>query len=140
MSQPYIEPTQESAIALISRNISGEIFMLNLLRLRATADYRQFPELALGGEISGREAFQKYIDHTLPLLRRTGGDLVFIGDGGNFFIGPQDERWDLVMLVRQSSMQDFFSFAQNPAFQAGHGHRIAAIEDSRLLPLTASAR
>jgi hypothetical protein len=67
MSQPYIEPTQESAMALISRNISGEIFMLNLLRLRATADYRQFPELAPGGEISGREAFQKYIDHTLPL-------------------------------------------------------------------------
>jgi hypothetical protein len=39
------------------------------------------------------------------------------------------------MLVRQNSVADFFSFAGNPEYLAGIGHRTAAVEDTRLLPL-----
>jgi hypothetical protein len=39
------------------------------------------------------------------------------------------------MLVRQSSVASFMAFASNTAYLAGLGHREAAIEDSRLLPL-----
>ncbi len=35
----YIEPTRESARALLGRGITGEVVMLNLLRFRAIADY-----------------------------------------------------------------------------------------------------
>jgi hypothetical protein len=70
-----------------------------------------------------------------PLLQSSGGSLVFLGDGGHFFIGPADERWDLVMLVRQASIEDFFAFAHNEAYLVGVGHRTAALLDSRLLPL-----
>ena len=41
------------------------------------------------------------------------------------------------MLVRQKSSQAFIAFASDRAYLAGLGHRTAAIEDSRLLPLTA---
>lgn len=40
------------------------------------------------------------------------------------------------MLVRQSSVVSFLAFASHDAYLAGLGHRAAAIEDSRLLPLT----
>jgi len=60
---------------------------------------------------------------------------LFLGAGGNFYIGPQDERWDLVMLARQESLQAFIAFASNCEYLAGIGHR-TAVEDSRLLPLT----
>ena len=40
------------------------------------------------------------------------------------------------MLVRQSSVAAFLAFASNGAYLAGLGHRRAAVEDSRLLPLT----
>jgi citrate synthase len=40
------------------------------------------------------------------------------------------------MRIRQSSVQPFFAFANNKAYLAGIGHRIAAIEDPRLLPVT----
>ena len=33
------------------------------------------------------------------------------------------------------SVQDFMAFASNPAYLSGIGHRQAALEDSRLLPL-----
>ncbi|CAM4470933.1 hypothetical protein [Paenibacillus xylanexedens] len=77
-SSGYIEPTQNSGMKLVRRNIKGSIFMLNLLRFRKIADYTSHPELAPNQTshpelapnqtISGEEAFQCYIQHTLPFL------------------------------------------------------------------------
>ena len=131
----YIEPTQESGRALLMRGIEGEVVMLNLLRFRAIADYSAHPELAPDAPISGAEAFERYVAHTLPLLRASGGDRLFLGEGGRFLIGPEDERWDAAMLVRQRSVETFMAFAKDEAILAGLGHRIAGVEDSRLLPL-----
>ena len=135
MNETYIDATEESADSLFSRDLAGPVIMLNMLRFKDVADYTGYPELAPDSPISGQDAYQKYIDHTLPLLRGTGGDIHFLGEGGKYFIGPQDERWDLVMLIKQNSVNDFVGFATNENFIAGHGHRAAAIEDSRLLPL-----
>jgi hypothetical protein len=51
-------------------------------------------------------------------------------------IGPDDEKWDLVMVVRQSNVQSFLAFATNDDYLTGLGHRTAAIDDSRLLLMT----
>ncbi len=135
MEKRYIEATKEAGIALFSRKITGEVVMLNLLRFRKVADYTKNPDLAPGEPISGREAYQKYIDHALPFLKASGGSIAFIGEGGKYLIGPQDEQWDMVMLIRQKSLSDFVAFASHQAYLAGIGHRTAALEDSRLLPL-----
>jgi len=131
----YLEPTPEAGREFFSRRIAGPVVMLNLLRFRAVADYAMFPDLAPPVPISGADAFQRYIDHTLPHLQASGGELLFLGQGGGYVIGPPDERWDLMMLVRQKSMESFLAFASNAAYLAGMGHRTAALEDSRLLPL-----
>lgn len=131
----YLEPTQESGRAFVSRKIIGEVVMLNLLRFRAIADYSATPDLAPPARISGTEAFQRYIDHTLPYPRETGGDLLFLGHGGSFLIGPQNERWDMAMLVRQQDVDAFLAFASHRGYLDGIGHRTAALDDSRLLPL-----
>lgn len=132
---PYLEPTQESGRAFFTRGISGSVVMLNLLRFRAIADYSANPGLAPQAPISGEAAYRLYMQHTLPHLQASGGEVLFFGHGGDFLIGPGDERWDAALLVRQSSTASFLAFAGNPAYLAGIGHRIAALEDSRLLPL-----
>lgn len=132
----YLEPTQESGRAFVTRAIKGEVVMLNLLRFRDLADYSANPELAPATPISGAQAYDRYITHAMPYLRQSGGELLFLGEGGAFLIGPEGERWDRAMLVRQSSVQAFMAFAVDEAYLAGTGHRTAAIEDSRLLPLT----
>jgi hypothetical protein len=71
----------------------------------------------------------------MPFLKENGGNLVFLGKGGKYLIGPQEEQWDLVMLVRQKSLSDFMAFASNQDYLAGLGHRTVALEDSHLLPL-----
>ena len=45
-----------------------------------------------------------------------------------------DERWDVVMLVRHASVAAFLAMAENQEYLAGTGHRLAALEDSRLIP------
>lgn len=134
----YLEPSQEQGRALFMRGIQGPVVMLNLLRLREVADYSASPELAPPSPISGREAYQRYMEHTEPYLRASGGEVLFLGNGGAFFIGPPEERWDVAMLVKQASVESFIAFASNPAYLAGIGHRTAAVEDTRLLPLTAA--
>ncbi len=136
MTASYLEPTQESGRVFVMRQMQGSIVMLNLLRFREIADYSATPELAPDTPISGAAAFQHYIEHTLPYLRETGGDLIFLGAGGAFLIGPESERWDMMMLVRQQSVESFLAFASHKAYLAGMGHRTAAVEDSRLVPLT----
>jgi hypothetical protein len=131
----YLEPTQDAGRAFFQRGIVGEVVMLNLLRFRAVADYSEAPGLAPPQPISGAEAFDRYIAHTMPHLRASGGDVMLLGEGGSFLIGPEAERWDLVALIRQRDVASFMAFAQNAAYLAGLGHRTAAVEDSRLLPI-----
>ena len=132
----YLEPTWEAGRAFMARQLQGSVVMLNLLRFRDVADYSATPHLAPEEAISGAEAFQRYIEHSLPYLRESGGDLLFLGHGNHFLIGPPDERWDMAMLVRQQNVASFMAFASHEAYLAGVGHRTAALEDSRLLPLT----
>ena len=134
-SRRYLDVTPEAGRDFVMRKIPGEIVMLNLLRFRETADYSATPDLAPPTPISGAEAFQRYIDHTLPFLRETGGDILFLGKGGKFLIGPDWERWDMVALIRQQSVDSFLSFASHKGYLRGLGHRTAALEDSRLFPL-----
>jgi uncharacterized protein (DUF1330 family) len=136
--EAFLEPTPQAGRDLWMREIAGEVVMLNLLRLRAIADYGAHPELAPDHPITGAEAYDRYIAHTLPHLIASGGALLFLGEGGPFLIGPPGERWDRAMLVRQNSVRAFMAFASNPAYLAGLGHRTAAVEDSRLLPLVSA--
>ena len=131
----YLEPTQESGRAFFMRGTAGKVVMLNLLRFRTVADYSSVPELAPEEPISGEAAYRLYMSHTMPHLEQSGGRLLFYGRGGPFLIGPNDERWDAAMLVEQSSTAAFLAFASNAEYLAGIGHRTAALEDSRLLPL-----
>lgn len=131
----FLEPTQASGRAFFQRGIKGSVVMLNLLRYRPVADYSAFPQLAPVAPISGAEAYRLYMEHTLPYLQKSGGEVIFFGQGGTFLIGPTEERWDAVMLVRQSSVAEFMAFASNQEYLAGLGHRVAALEDSRLLPI-----
>ena len=132
----YIEPSQRAGMRFMQRGLEGSIIMLNLLRFADIADYTTHPELTPEVPISGTEAFNHSIEHTLPFLRESGGKVMFLGVGGAFLIGPEDERWDFVMLIRQNSAQSFLAFASHQDYLAGIGHRTAAIEDSRLLPMT----
>lgn len=131
----YLDPLDGNVTRLLERTLTGPVTMLNLLRFRDVADYSASPELDTGQSMSGRDAYERYVAHTLPFLEASGGSVLYRGDGGHMFIGPPEERWDHAMLIQHASIEDFFAFAENEEYLAGIGHRSAALLDSRLLPL-----
>lgn len=132
----HIEPTKEAGAAFFSDPPSGPITMLNLLRFRDIADYSGSPELAPASEISGEAAYGLYAAHALPFVLEAGGEVLYQGRGGPVLIGPADELWHQVLLVRHQSAAGFLAFASNKEYLAGLGHRTAALADSRLLPMS----
>jgi len=136
-NEPYLEPGEDAWQVFLTGGIGGSVVMLNLLRFRETADYSATPELAPANPISGEEAYRCYMKHARPHLQRAGGEVIFFGTGRRFLIGPPEERWEVAMLVRYPSVEAFRSFVTNQEYLAGIGHRLAALSDSRLLPLVA---
>ena len=135
MKENYINPTDAAAMALFSKGIKGEVVMLNMIKFKDKADYSEHPQLAPEKDITGEQAYQIYMQHTQPFLVESGGEVIFMGTAAEYFIGPADASWDLVFLVKQKSLQHFMAFATNEDYLAGIGHRTAAVEDSRLLPI-----
>jgi len=135
--RPYLEVSPEQGAAFFGTPDEGPVVMLNLLRFRDRADYSHAPDLEPAGGATGHEAYDRYMREMLPLLEASGGKVLFSGSSAHFLIGPQDESWDHVLLVRQSSKASFLAFASDPEAQRITAHRAAAISDSRLLPIRA---
>lgn len=134
-NRTYVGVTDGAGAALLAKKLTGSVVMLNMLRFREIADYSSAPDLAPEKPISGADAYRIYSLRTLPLLQAAGGEVLYAGTGESFLIGPTDELWDLVLLVRHKSVEKFMAFATDKAYLAGAGHRTAALTDSRLLPL-----
>lgn len=132
----YISATPDSIAALMSRDVNEPVSMLNLLRFREIADYSESPDLAPQEPISGKQAYDIYVQHVVPLLRAVGGKASLNARGGPLLIGPAKARWDRVLIVEYPSIQAFFDLTQNPEYLSQAGHRTAALANSRLLPMT----
>jgi len=114
----------------------GPVVMLNLLKFKEQADYVGLEHLKPSSEISGVKAYRIYMKFTQPLIEKAGSQVLFYGSSKHFLIGPDDEQWDSVLLVSHPSVESFMAFAQDPEYLKTMGHRTAALEDSRLLPIT----
>lgn len=136
----HIKTDLDTATAFLDAYPKGPVCMLNLLYFREVADYRMAPELAPSAPISGEQAYQQYLEHTIPFLHQLGSTIIFYGTAHTFLIGPGDVVWDQVLLVEYHSVQDFLSLARNEGYLAGAGHRTAALRDSRLLPTMKHSR
>jgi uncharacterized protein (DUF1330 family) len=131
----FLDVSPAQGAAFFGTPDEGEVVMLNLLRFRDRADYSLAPGLEPEGGCSGRAAYDRYMRDMAPLLEASGGEVLFSGTSAAFLIGPQDEAWDHVLLVRQASKASFLAFASDPSAQRITSHRTAAICDSRLLPI-----
>lgn len=107
------------------------VVMLNLLRFREQAAYDDPREAC-----SGREAYRRYSEASLRTLAAIGAGVVFAGKTAAALIGPVGECWHQIFLVQYPSPQAFRDMLAMPQYQAAVRHRTAALEDSRLVPIT----
>ncbi|WP_157976118.1 DUF1330 domain-containing protein [Lewinella sp. IMCC34191] len=103
---------------------SRPVRMLNLLRYRA---------IATGDTLSGEAMYAKYLKAAVPILEVFGAKVLLEGQPLLTLVGPKDEKWDRMLIVRYPSLQRFLEMARYPDFLEVSTYRQAALEDHRLI-------
>jgi hypothetical protein len=118
---PHTAFTAENFAAFCANDRNGPIHMINLVRLRATADY---PDSRIA---TGAKAYAAYGRDTAPIFARMGGQIVWRGELEQMLkqmlIGPADEAWDLC----------FVAMIKDADYRSAMVHQQAAVLESPLI-------
>jgi uncharacterized protein (DUF1330 family) len=99
----------------------GPVVMVNLVRLR---------ERSLDGDGSGWDAYVRYSNGFMPLLKACGGTILWAGNPEGLAFGDLgDARWDYIVLVRYPSRADFLRIMTSPEYAVANTHRENGLED-----------
>ena len=129
-----IDPLREQFDAFKALPRDQPIQMLNLVRLKASADYPQgHPDHGKG--LSGLDAYRAYGRTTAHIFARVGGRQVWVGRPEVVVTGPADERWDLAFIAEYPGAGAFLAMVTDPEYRELVKHRQAGVEDSRLIRL-----
>lgn len=130
-----VYPKGEQLGALLALPSDGPIVMLNLLKFRDKAVYKDGRETSL----TGREAYMLYGEQMAPFVTARGGKIHFMGDLETLAIGVVGELWDVVALMEYPSAKAFVEIATSPEV-AGFGvHREAGLAGQLLIQTTQRA-
>ena len=135
LSGMHVSPTAEQFAALQElppERANKPIVMLNLLRYLDEA----LPGYGCDG-MTGEQAYREYgrrLNALSPDIFTA--DPFWMGEGGPTVIGPTDEVWHEMLLVRYTSVAAFIEMVTNPEYLKAAEARTAAIADSRLVLLS----
>ena len=122
----------EQIAALQEPGPDGPIYMVNLLRFKERAEYKDGRETSL----SGREAYQLYMEAVMRILESFGGELVFAGDVTHLALGRVDDLWDEVAIARYPKRSNLLGLMGMQAWQEAAVHREAGLEGQLLIETT----
>jgi uncharacterized protein (DUF1330 family) len=129
-----IDPLREQFDAFKALPRDQPIQMLNLIRLKAIADYPQVhPDHGKG--LTGLDAYRAYGRTTAHIFARVGGRQIWVGRPEVVVTGPADERWDLAFIAEYPGASAFLAMVTDPEYRELVKHRQAGVEDSRLIRL-----
>lgn len=130
----HVSPTAEqfAALSQLPPDRAAEpIVMLNLLRYLDEA----LPGYGCDG-MTGAEAYREYGRRLNALSPDIFvADPFWMGHGGPTVIGPTDEVWHEMLLVRYTSVDAFIGMVTDPDYLKAAEARTAAVADSRLILL-----
>jgi uncharacterized protein (DUF1330 family) len=111
------------SMAMMSPEDDGPVWMVNLMKYRAVADYADGRESA----ISGRDADDAY--SPLDSLAAVGAAPVFFGDVDQQLLGDAT-TWDRIGVVKYPTRRAFIDMQSLPSFQKSHHHKDAGMEST----------
>ncbi len=132
MSETHIDPTRAAFDAFKALARDEPVWMLNLVRFRARANYPAGHADA-GKDLSGADAYRAYGRLSAPVFERVGGRIVWRGAMQAMLIGPADERWDAMFIAHYPSAGAFLEMVTDADYRVAVAHRTAGVETSRLV-------
>ena len=125
-----VYPTGASLGALMALPQDGPIVMLNLLKFKDKAVYKD----GRVTELSGLEAYTLYGRLMSAFVIARGGKLHFNAPAAAPVIGTVGEMWDAVALMEYPSPKAFVEIATAPEVAAFGVHREAGLAGQLLIP------
>jgi uncharacterized protein (DUF1330 family) len=132
----HVYPDFERFMPLAQDPTPGPIAMVNLLKFHERARYQD----GRAENISGREAYMRYIAEMVPIVEAAGGRIRFSGDVKSLIIGEAEELWDAVGIAEYPSRAAFHRIAMSPEVQAIGIHREAGLAGQLLIMTTEMPR
>ena len=130
-----IDPTRAQFDAFKALPRDQPIQMLNLVRMKALADYPEgHPNHGQG--MTGLDAYRAYGRESAALFKGVGGRQIWAGKPEAVVTGPDGERWDLAFIAEYPDAGAFLAMVTNAEYREWVKHRQAAVEDSRLIRLS----
>ena len=127
-----VYPTHEKLMELAGSQDKSPIVMLNLLKFREVAEYKDGRD----EKISGREAYMRYGDAMRGIVEAGGGRMLISADLNDVVIGEVGDLWDVVAMVEYPSAAGFFAIAASPEVAEIGVHREAGLAGQLLIRST----
>jgi uncharacterized protein (DUF1330 family) len=119
-----VYPNEEQLAGFGQAGPDGPIDMINLLKFRDKAEYKDGRD----SQLTGRQAYQLYADAVSELLPQFGGGMMFIADVERLMLGEVEELWDAVAIARYPSRQAMMEMMSCEAMQEIGQHRAAGLK------------
>lgn len=119
-----VVPDEEQMAGFLEPGPDGPIYMLNLLKFKAQAEYPDGRQT----ELTGQQAYQVYADGVVELLAEVGGGLVFSADVSRLMLGEVENLWDKAAIAMYPSRAAMLEMMQKPKMQEISLHRAAGLE------------
>jgi len=128
----HVDPSRENWAQFKALPRDTPIQMLNLIKLRESAEYPEgHPNHGKG--LTGREAYAIYKAGIAPIIEASGGGMVWQGTLECIVTGPAGE-WDEAFVMGYPDSAAFMAMVKDPHYIADVvPHRTAAVADSRLI-------
>lgn len=119
-------PTDLNEEFVRSLRDDGPVVMVNLVRFR---------ERSLDDQGSGWDAYSRYSEADMPLLKKVGGTILWAGHVEGAALGHfrEGEQWDWVVLAQYPSRVAFLSMMTSPEYAAANIDRENGVEDHVIL-------
>ena len=106
-------------------NDDQSIYMINLLKFKEKAEYKDGRETSL----SGREAYALYAEIIEKHLIEIGGELIFKSKVTRITVGKVDELWDAIAIAKWPSKKVMGEnmMPTDPELLEGYQHREAGL-------------
>jgi len=116
-------PNEEQMAGFLEGDTDTPIKMVNLLRFKDKADYKDGRQTSL----SGKEAYQIYADEVQGHLEKVGGKSIFLGEVERLMLGEVEELWDWVVIAEYPSRKAMLEMVMDSEYQKSEEHRSAGL-------------
>ena len=129
--QVYVgEDFNPGALEELAKIPDGQPFAV--INLNLYKEWAEYPEGTVSEKLTGQQAYERYAELSTPFVNKVGGVPMWRGSFGLVLIGPEDARWDEILIMQYPARNAFEKMLADPDYQEIVFHRTAAINDSRL--------